>query len=387
MPLGELIQRFLAALAAAGVETVLALWRILLTLLLGILLLLSRLLGLFERGEEPKSGDRCAELPPHVKRKPDPCLYSQAWLTSQGLAVTWNNPDIWVTDLGGATVPSDQLQPGTSYLVHARIHDSSFDPALATEIRCLYRPWSFNSPDRVPVETNPDGSERIVVVHIAPWSSEVGVFRWQTPAQGGHYCLQVECRHPDDKNPNNNLGQENTTVLATSAAAGMQIADTLDVFNAARVAQTFRVATDGYVVPRGEIELHLDSRERRLVQRKSLTPVRSVMLTRDPYKGVVSQARQGPTLVSHVYRGWDALRKSNARGMFELEPEWGVRVAGQPAAGRGIELEIPPASSRSVTIEASVPAGLAPGTYAMNVSAVSRSGRLIGGVTYEIEVQ
>lgn len=387
MPLLQFVQRILSALAAAPVEAVLALWRALVALLLALLLLIRKLLDLFGRDEEPSQPDRCDEIPPHVKRKPDPSLYCQTWLTSLGLAVTWDNPDIWISELNGTLVPSSQLQANTDYVVHARIHDASFDPALATEVRCLYRPWSFNSPDRVPVETNPDGTERIAIVHIPPWSSQIADFRWRTPAQGGHFCLQVECHHPDDINPNNNLGQENTTVLAASAAAGLQLAEAIDLFNPGRRIETFRLRVDGYTIPRGEVELRLDSRERHLVRRQPLASVRSAMVTRDPTRGVVSQAHQGPVLVSHVYRGWDPIREMNKQGEFEIARTWDVRIEGIEHGADGVAVELGPGAARPVAFEATVPPGVAPGPYAMNVSAHTELGRLVGGATFEIEVQ
>jgi hypothetical protein len=36
---------------------------------------------------------------------------------------------------------------------------------------------------------------------------------WTTPAVPGHYCVQVSFTWPDDLNPFNNLGQENTQVV------------------------------------------------------------------------------------------------------------------------------------------------------------------------------
>jgi hypothetical protein len=383
----DILRRILLALAAAPVEAGLALWRILVALLLAILLLLRWLLDLLSREEEPRRPDRCDELPPHVKRKPDPCLYSQTWLMAQGLAVTWNNPDIWVTELNGTPVPSDQLQAGHDYLVNGRIHDASFDPALATQVRCLYRPWSFNSPNRVPVEVNSDGTERVVIVHIPPWSSEVAVFRWRTPAQGGHFCLQVECFHPDDKNPNNNLGQENTTVLAASAAASLPIVDALDLFNTGRETQRFLLAADGYVVPTAEVGLQLESKDRNLVRRQPLQAGRNLLVSRDPIRGFVSQPQAGPTLVSHVYRGWDTVRRQSRRGEFPLGDEWAVQIAGEPLTPRGVEIEVGPESSRSVSIQASVPAGLPKGRHAVNVVAITALGRVVGGVTYHVQVE
>lgn len=388
-PVTEVIRRFLLALAAAPVEAALAIWRILVGLLLILLMLLRWLLGLLRRDEEePKRPEPCDELPPHIKRKPDPCLYSQTWLMAQGVAVTWDNPDIWVTEKDGTPVPSDQLQANHDYLVNARISDASFDPALATEVRCRYRPWSFNSPSKIPVELNPDGTERVVILHIPPWNSEIATFRWRTPAGGGHFCLQVECFHPDDKNPNNNMGQENTTVLAASAAAAPQIVDTVDLFNTGRETQRFILAADGYVAPTGEVRLRLESKDRHLMRRQPFNSVRNLLVSRDLVRGgLVSQPQAGPSLVSHVYRGWDAVRKESQRGAFELDAAWGLQIGGQPATPRGVEIEVGPGASQAVSIQASVPAGLPKGRHAVNIVAVTALGRVVGGVTYDVQVE
>ena len=47
---------------------------------------------------------------------------------------------------------------------------------------------------------------------------------WTTPALPGHYCVQVSFAWPDDLNPFNNLGQENTqVVMATSPACSASL--------------------------------------------------------------------------------------------------------------------------------------------------------------------
>jgi hypothetical protein len=49
----------------------------------------------FKAEEEEK--DPCnPPFPEPVMRRPDPCIYSQTYLASQGVPVTWNNPDIWM---------------------------------------------------------------------------------------------------------------------------------------------------------------------------------------------------------------------------------------------------------------------------------------------------
>jgi hypothetical protein len=56
-------------------------------------------------------------------------IYSQQYLMSQGLAVTWDNPDIHL-ELGGVTVDSHDLKPNTTYDVIARIWNNSLDAVV-----------------------------------------------------------------------------------------------------------------------------------------------------------------------------------------------------------------------------------------------------------------
>ena len=66
--------------------------------------------------------------------KPDPLIYDQYYLTSLGLAVTWDNPDIQLY-LNGAAVSSSLLAPGTTYEVVAQIWNNSTDsPAVAMPV-------------------------------------------------------------------------------------------------------------------------------------------------------------------------------------------------------------------------------------------------------------
>src|SRR5271167_1900050 len=60
----------------------------------------------------------CQHLPGHIYKQPDPMIYSQQYLLSKGLAVTWNNPDIHL-ELGGVVVDSSDLKPSTTYDVIA----------------------------------------------------------------------------------------------------------------------------------------------------------------------------------------------------------------------------------------------------------------------------
>jgi hypothetical protein len=67
---------------------------------------------------------RCVPINDPAFVRPDPLIYDQYYLTSLGLAVTWDNPDIQLY-LNGAPVSSSQLQPGTTYEVVAQIWNNS----------------------------------------------------------------------------------------------------------------------------------------------------------------------------------------------------------------------------------------------------------------------
>ena len=47
-------------------------------------------------------------LPPHTYKRPDPMIYSQYYLMSKGLAITWDNPDIQLFD-GLSPVSSNNI--------------------------------------------------------------------------------------------------------------------------------------------------------------------------------------------------------------------------------------------------------------------------------------
>ena len=79
---------------------VLLLWA--LALLFAVLRSVFIFLGLRSRKKRHSSSRdwkrrrECLPLPDDVYRRPDPCIYAQYYLMSQGFAVTWDNPDIWL---------------------------------------------------------------------------------------------------------------------------------------------------------------------------------------------------------------------------------------------------------------------------------------------------
>src|SRR5438270_10417493 len=65
------------------------------------------------REDDPR---KCpTDIPGHIRRKPDPCLYSQSYLMQQGIPVTWDNPDIQLIEEDGTPVDSSQLLPDHPY--------------------------------------------------------------------------------------------------------------------------------------------------------------------------------------------------------------------------------------------------------------------------------
>jgi hypothetical protein len=61
-------------------------------------------------------------------RRPDPCIYSQTYLASQGVPVTWNNPDIWMAKAATPNViepDSYHLEADTDYIVSVQAHNAS----------------------------------------------------------------------------------------------------------------------------------------------------------------------------------------------------------------------------------------------------------------------
>jgi hypothetical protein len=213
---------------------------------------------LFRRLMSRSRATPCAEIREEADRRPDPCLYSQAFILKffPGQPVTWDNPDIELTELDGTPVTSGDLKASHDYVVLARIWDASFSPALGTAVRCSYHGFGFSSPASQAVETEPDGSPKVVFIHIAPWQNATAKFIWTTPNLPSHYCLLVECSHPADANTWNNLVQGNTVVRTARRGAAL----TVDALLANRLAdrpQRFRFSVDSYTIPERDVELTL----------------------------------------------------------------------------------------------------------------------------------
>ena len=176
-----------------------------------ILAVFAHILG-FLVGKKRSSGKHC-ECPPAL-RKPDPFLYSQQYLMSLGLPVTWDNPDIYIFDGNNLVDPHD-LHASTTYTVVARIWNNSTDvPVINLKVNFSFLSFGMGA------QSNPIGMTTTdLAAKGLPGCPAFAYMPWTTPATLGHYCLQVLLEPPDDSNWLNNLGQRNTDVAQPQSPA------------------------------------------------------------------------------------------------------------------------------------------------------------------------
>jgi len=116
---------------------------------------------------------------------------------------------------------SHSLVADTDYDVEITVRNSSrTKAALSTQVHARWVEFGAGGQQRHPIASVP--------TDVPVWpgtSSEVVV--WRTPATPGHYCIEVELAHPDDGNPANNRGWNNTLVRTASSPVVQEI----EVFN------------------------------------------------------------------------------------------------------------------------------------------------------------
>ena len=160
--------------------------------------------------EEPPTLASCVPINHPNFKRPDPLIYDQYYLMSLGLAVTWQNPDIKILQGGVPVASSYDLQPGTKYTIRARIWNASTD-AVCGGMPVFFSYLSFG----VGTQSHPIGQTSVNLgVKGSASCPAYAEMEWTTPSVPGHYCVQVAFDWPDDLNPFNNLGQENTQVVA-----------------------------------------------------------------------------------------------------------------------------------------------------------------------------
>ena len=207
----------------------------------------------------------CAACPPALK-KPDPFLYSQQYLMSLGLPVTWDNPDIYIYE-GGTLVDPHDLRAGTDYTVIARAWNNSPDvPVMDLGVRFSYLSFGAGTQSHLIADATTD-----LAAKGFPGCPAFASVTWTTPATLGHYCLQVLLVPPDDINWTNNLGQRNTDVAQAASPAEFSFG----VGNGDRGRATHvRFTVDTYAIaPLPSCDSRLPDEYRRLQLSRAATPV------------------------------------------------------------------------------------------------------------------
>jgi hypothetical protein len=302
------------------------------------------------RGEwptRPLTGGCCLNLT-DASVRPDPLIYSQPYLMAQGLAVTWDNPDIELFD-NGTPVPSSALKPHHDYDVRVRVWNGSYNSAaINLPVHLSYLTFGITTTSTaIAVKTIPMLGAKGSASHPATVT-----FTWRTPAQAGHYCLQAFLDCPDDANPDNNLGQENVQVGELASPAKFRFA----VRNTAAVRRAIVFEADTYELP-----------------------------TRTPCSDDYAHQFGERTFTSRLEESrahWAWARRTQPYGEFPVPDDWSVRIEpSRVVLGRDEEQAV------EVTIEPTGPAFA--GRKAFNIrgfalSADNATRHAIGGVTLHV---
>jgi hypothetical protein len=291
------------------------------------------------RGVPPSAGrDRPATgdpqtIPGTIYRKPDPMIYDQYWLMSQGFAVTWDNPDIHLERPLGNRVSSHDLLPSTSYHVITRVWNLSESAAAPRmPVRFSFLRFGIGGGKTTFAEDVVD-----VPVKAAVGSPVHAVVEWVTPPEAGHFCLQAELIWPakEDANPNNNLGQLNTDVKALRSAATFTVPVRNDDLRGHKL-----------------IRLHVDAYH--------LPDLASCDEAPSDSEGRVAWAR-----------------RRNSTEEFPVPEGWTVQA--MPS-----ELSLGPGEEADVVVTVTAPDGFN-GRMPFNVNAIDGDGLLLGGVTLYVQ--
>ena len=246
------------------------------------------------KGEWPTSpvtGGCCLNLADATAR-PDPLVYSQPYLMSQGLAVTWDNPDIELFD-NGVLVPSSDLKPNHEYEVRVRVWNGSYNSAAIN----LPVHLSFLTFGIITTST-PIAVSTVPMLGAKGTSTQPAMasFRWRTPTQSGHYCLQAVLDCPDDANPDNNLGQENVVIGQLASPPKFRFS----VRNQAAVRRTIVFEADTYQLP-------------------------SRTTCGDEYAGQFGE-RPFPSRLAESRAHWAWAKRTQPYGAFPVPDDWTVTI-------------------------------------------------------------
>jgi hypothetical protein len=277
--------------------------------------------------ETNTTNTECASVDHPSFHRPDPVIYSQKYLLSLGLAVTWDNPDVALFK-NGVQVSEGELLPNTEYEIRATIRNNSYDAPIVG----LNVDFSFLTFGVTTVST-PIGS-RVVNLGVKGGTQHPAIARmhWTTPPTG-HYCIVVAFQWVDDANPNNNVGQNNVNVVAASSPATF----TFQVRNQEEKKRAYRMEADTYTLP----EL-TDCGERPIGRQDNV-------------------------------QKWKEVQALHNRANHPVPPDW--TVAFTPPA-----VTLQPDEDVDLTVAITPPAGFT-GQKAFNLHAVMDNGVYAGGVT------
>ncbi|TIU50731.1 MAG: hypothetical protein E5W19_07865 [Mesorhizobium sp.] len=297
-----------------------------------------------QRLPSPAQNDCCIQLPPDIYKRADPLLYAQYYLMAQGLAVTWDNPDIDIFD--GAAPVTGALQPAHTYRVRVRVWNGSYDaPAVGVGVALSYLTFGAQTVSRPIANTAVNLGAKGTI--DCPAYAE---FSWTTPATGGHYCLQAQLSWGDDANPGNNLGQKNVNIAEMRSPARF----VFSVRNEASVVRRFQIEADCYGLPK-------------------LQPCAP---PRGQGRGESTDTPQ-PRLAESKAR-WARALEDQAYGRFPIPDDWSVRIV-----PRTLSLQPRQITEIAVEIEAKDAAFHGSKTFNVHVFTIGESGSrtLTGGVT------
>lgn len=207
------------------------------------------LLEIFRRGHEGKrlprderkaSRQHCEKLSDPAYKRPDPLIYAQYYLMAQGIAVTWDNPDITLLK-GGVTIADNFLEANTEYEIVARIWNNSTEaPIIDLPVDFWYLSFGMGITANAITQTKVN-----LGVKGGPGHPAFASVKWTSPAVAGHYCLITSFFWMDDENPNNNLGQKNLMVAEMRSPAEFRF----ELYNNAQNREIYHFEVDTYTIP------------------------------------------------------------------------------------------------------------------------------------------
>lgn len=300
------------------------------------------------RGRPLRCSPRCAVIRPEVYRRPDPVIYSQQYLVEQGLAVTWNNPDIQLFENGGP-VSSSLLKADSDYEIVATVYNNSTDaPAVGLPVEFGFQSFGVGA------VLTPIGTTTVnLPVKGAPQHPALAKIGWHTPATPGHYCIKVRLVWADDANPKNNVGQENTNVAAASSPAMLAF----PVHNDDAIRKLVHMTADAYVVP---ARLRCGEQPEK----------------RDSDRHDPKHRRQDVFIpTTEEVANWTLARVRHGVEAFPIPAGWSVDIS-------PVQFGLAPGGVQVVTVTITPPDDFR-GEHSFNVNAMHGNG-LLGGVTLTV---